>query len=127
VYKTFPPSTVMMGYSGQVKKLILLIYQLLLICLFFIQSLLVIIVAILLILMSLLVLKNLGRILVQTSWKISVSCIGFSLASIAFRTFSSNFIVSSSSSYCKLLLYTNNEAICVTQMPIFSFVSLRIF
>ncbi|CAO3650179.1 unnamed protein product [Mucor hiemalis] len=79
MFRRFPPSSVMMGYTG--------------------QSLLVIIVSILIIIISILVLRNLGRVLVHTAWKISVSCIGFSLASIAFRTFSAWFVVSPSDEY----------------------------
>ncbi|KAI7890005.1 uncharacterized protein EV154DRAFT_482573 [Mucor mucedo] len=78
-YKKFPPSGIMIGYTG--------------------QSLLVIIVAILLILLTVLVFRNVGRVIFATSWKIALSCVGFSMASVAFRSFSSGFIVSEQSAY----------------------------
>lgn len=62
-----------------------------------------IIVAILLIILTVLVFRNVGRVIFSTSWKIALSCIGFSLASIAFRSFSSGFIVNEDSPYCKVL------------------------
>ncbi|KAI8059081.1 uncharacterized protein B0P05DRAFT_559015 [Gilbertella persicaria] len=90
-YKRFPASNLMVGYTG--------------------QSLLVIIVAIIQLSFSVLIIRNLGYVISRSTWKLSLTCICISLASICFRTFSSWFIQDTESVY--YIATYNVTSVCV--------------